>query len=51
MDGLSELFERAKRYSVPNPFHSVKVKVEIVQRVKRAPHDLARQEEMAQIGA
>jgi hypothetical protein len=41
MERLPELFERAKRYSVPNPPHGVKVKVQIMQRVKGAGDDLA----------
>ena len=46
MQSLPELFERAKRYSVPNPSHGVKVKVEIMQRVKRAADDLAGEKKM-----
>jgi hypothetical protein len=46
-ESLSELLERAKRYSVPNRLHGVKVKVEIMQRVKGAPEHLAGEEQMA----
>src|SRR5687768_7946606 len=50
MERMSKLFERAKRYSVPNPFHGVKVKVEIMQRVKGASTDLSGEKQMAKIG-
>jgi hypothetical protein len=44
---LSELLERAKRYSVPNRPHGVKVKVQIMQRVKGACEHLAGEEQVA----
>jgi hypothetical protein len=50
MQRLPELFERAKRYSVPNPLHGVKVKVQIMQRVKGTSEDLAGDKQVAQIG-
>src|SRR5579872_5795652 len=45
-----EAFEPPKRYSIPDAIHRVKVKVQIMQRVKGGRVDLARVEEMPQIG-
>ena len=34
MELLAEFFKRAEHYSLPNPPHRVKVKVEVMQRVE-----------------
>jgi hypothetical protein len=44
-----EIFESSKHYTFPNPPQSVKVKVQVMQRVKGRGVDLAGQKEMAQI--
>src|SRR3954464_9921358 len=46
-----ETFEPPKRYSVPNPPQGVKVKVEVMQRVKGGRVDLVGHVQMAQIRA
>src|SRR4051812_46479466 len=46
-----EVFEPPKRYSVSDAPHGVKVKVQIMQRVKGRRRDLADVVEMPQIGA
>jgi hypothetical protein len=46
MKTLPEIFEPAERYSLPNPSHGVKVKAQIMQRVKGASGHLARHVEM-----
>jgi hypothetical protein len=51
MELLAELFKRAEQYSLPDPPHGVKVKVEIMHRIQRGSGDLSRQEEVAQIRA
>jgi hypothetical protein len=45
-----ETFEPPKRYSLPNPLQSVKVKLQIMQRVKGSRVHLAGHEEMPEIG-
>jgi hypothetical protein len=45
-----EAFEPPKRYSVPDAPHRVKVKVQIMQRVKGRSGDLAGVVEMPQVG-
>src|SRR3990170_390662 len=47
---LAELFKRAEHYSLPNPPHRVKVKVEVMQRVAGRCRHLAGHEKMTQIG-
>jgi len=47
----AELLKRAERYSLPNPFHSVKVKVEVVNGVQRGRRHLAGNVQMAQVRA
>ena len=51
MELLAEFFKRAEHYSLPNPPHGVKVKVEIMQRVQRRGGHLAGHEKVPQIGA
>src|SRR5215218_4752666 len=51
MEREPETFKPPKRYSVPNPPHGVKVKVEVMQRVKGRRRNLAGEEKMAEIGA
>src|SRR5262245_36093411 len=46
-----ETFEPPKRYSLPDTPHGVKVKVQIMQRVKGARVHLSREEQMPQIRA
>jgi hypothetical protein len=46
METLPEFFEPAERYSLPNPPHGVKVKAQIMQRVKGASGHLAGHGEM-----
>src|ERR1043166_8192940 len=46
-----EALEPPEHYSVPNPLHGVKVKVQIMQRVKRRRADFAAHEKMAEIRA
>src|SRR6185436_16012748 len=50
MKTLPEIFEPAERYSLPNPPHGVKVKAQIMQRVKGASGHLAGHGEVSQIG-
>src|SRR5688572_30996834 len=47
---LPECVEGSKRYSVSDPPHRVKVKGQIMQRVKGARGGLARHVEMAEVG-
>jgi hypothetical protein len=49
MERSSETFKPPEHYSVLNPAQSVKVKVEVMQRVKGGCVDFARQKEVAQI--
>ena len=51
MERQPETFKPPKRYSVPNPSHGVKVKVEVMQRVKGRRHDFSCEKKMAKIGA
>ena len=51
MELLAEFFKRAEHYSLPNPPHGVKVKVEIMQRVEGRGRHLAGDEKVAQVGA
>ena len=51
MEREPETFKPPKRYSVPNPAESVKVKVQIMQRVKGGRVHLAGQKKMTQIRA
>src|SRR5262245_53344306 len=44
-----EGLEGSKRYSVPDPFHGVKVKAQIMQRVKGPRRHLAGHEQVPQI--
>src|SRR6187455_3678857 len=48
---LPECLEGSKRYSVPDPLHRVKVKGQIMQRVKGARHRFAGHIEMPEVGA
>jgi hypothetical protein len=48
---LPEILERAEHYSLPNPPHGVKVKVEIMQRVEGGRRHLAAQEEVTEVRA
>src|SRR6187402_486895 len=48
---LPERVEGSKRYSVPDPLHRVKVKGQIMQRVKGARHRLARHVDVAEVRA
>jgi hypothetical protein len=47
MESLPEIFEPAERYSLPNPSHGVKVKAQVMQRVKGASGHLAGHVEVA----
>jgi hypothetical protein len=51
MELLPEIFEPAERYSLPNPPHGVKVKAQVMQRVKGGSGHLAGPIKMAQIGS
>src|SRR5712691_6111449 len=51
MERQPETFKPPEHYSVPNPPHGVKVKVEVMQRVKGCRVHLAGEEEMPQIRA
>src|SRR5262245_25552695 len=50
MEREPETFKPPERYSVPNLPQSVKVKVQVMQRVKGRRVDFTRLEQMAQIG-
>src|SRR6185436_6666729 len=50
MKTLPEIFEPAERYSLPNPPHGVKVKAQIMQRVKGGSGHFSRFEKVTQIG-
>src|SRR6188472_3539123 len=50
MKTLPEIFEPAERYSLPNPSHGVKVKAQIMQRVKGASGHLSGSEKVTQVG-
>jgi hypothetical protein len=50
MELAAEFFKRAEHYSLPNPPHRVKVKVEIMQRVEGSSGHLADDKQMPQIG-
>src|SRR6185436_12665116 len=54
-EGLTELlakfFKRAEHYSLPNPPHGVKVKVEVVQRVEGGGGHLAGDEKVPEVGS
>jgi hypothetical protein len=50
METLPEIFEPAERYSLPNPLHGVKVKAQVMQRVKGGCGHLLRPEKVMQIG-
>src|SRR5688572_14635838 len=50
METLPEIFEPAERYSLPNPGECVKVKAQVMQRVKGASGHFSGHIEMPQIG-
>lgn len=50
MEREPEILKPPKRYSVPNPAERVKVKVQIMQRVKGRRSSLVRDEEMTEVG-
>src|SRR5215213_8111717 len=50
METLPEFFEPAERYSLPNPPHAVKVKAQVMQRVKGGSGHFAGLIKMPQIG-
>ena len=50
MERLPETLEPTELNSLPNPPHGVKVKVQIMQRVKGRRRHLAGHEEMPQVG-
>ena len=50
MERCPETFEPPKRYSLPNPPQGVKVKVQVMQRVKGGRVHLAGQKQVPQIG-
>ena len=49
MELAAEFFKRAEHYSLPNPAHCVKVKVEIMQRVEGSSGHLADDKKVTQI--
>src|SRR5688572_32868408 len=51
MELLAEFFKRAKRNSLSNPAHRVKVKVEVMQRVKGSRAHFAGDEKVAKVRA
>src|SRR6185436_17082046 len=51
MELAAEFFKRAEHYSLPNPAHCVKVKVEIMQRVEGGGGHLADDKKVPQIGS
>src|SRR4029079_5564469 len=51
MELAAEFFKRAEHYSLPNPPHRVKVKVEIMQRVEGGGRHLSDDEKVPEIGA
>ncbi len=51
MELAAEFFKRAEHYSLPNPPHGVKVKVEIMQRVEGGSRHFADDKKVPQIGA
>src|SRR6185295_15896854 len=51
MERQPETVKPPERYSVPNPLQSVKVKVEVMQRVKGGRVDLVRHVQMPQVRA
>src|SRR6476620_11867543 len=51
MELAAEFFKRAEHYSLPNPAHCVKVKVEIMQRVEGSRGHLADDKKVAEIRA
>jgi hypothetical protein len=51
MELAAEFFKRAEHYSLPNPPHRVKVKVEIMQRVEGGRRHLSDDKQVSQIGA
>ena len=50
METLPEIFEPAERYSLPNPPHGVKVKAQVMQRVKGGSGHFLGLEKVVQIG-
>ena len=50
MEFLSECFQRAEFNTLPNPSHRVKVKVEVMQRVKGCRGHFVCKVEVSQIG-
>ena len=50
MERKPEILKPPKRYSVPNPAECVKVKVQIMQRVKGGRTPFVGQKQMAKIG-
>jgi hypothetical protein len=51
MEREPETFKPPEHYSVPNPSHGVKVKVEVMQRVKGRRRDFSGEKQMAEIGS
>src|SRR5688500_4812258 len=51
METKPKIFEPAERYSLPNPPHGVKVKAQVMQRVKGAAGHFAGPVKVTQIGA
>src|SRR6476660_9384870 len=51
MELAAEFFKRAEHYSLPNPAHCVKVKVEIMQRVEGGGRHFADDEKMPEVRA
>ena len=50
MELAAEFFKRAEHYSLPNPPHRVKVKVEIMQRVEGGCRHFSDDKKVAEIG-
>ena len=50
MERQPETVKPPERYSVPNPTQGVKVKVEVMQRVKGGRVDIVRHVQMSKIG-
>jgi hypothetical protein len=46
MELLAELFKRAEQYSLPNPPHRVKVKVEVMHCIQRGSGHFANHEKV-----
>src|SRR6266498_963328 len=51
MELAAEFFKRAEHYSLPNPPHGVKVKVEIMQRVEGGRGHLPGEEKVTEVRA